>query len=76
MFLSCPLQQTILPCFCQHMQNATAFQSRLLSFYVPYVGDPLLLAARAQPCFLFLVTNVLMKVKDNQASVLQYCGAS
>lgn len=61
--------------FGQHMQNATALQSHLLSLYIPYLGDPLL-QPRAQPWFSFLVTNVLMKIKNkiSHASVFQYCG--
>lgn len=75
MFLSCPLQQTTLLWFGQHMKDVTAFQSHLLSLYIPYLGDPLL-EARAQSQFSFLVTKVFMKTKDqiNQASVFQYCG--
>lgn len=60
------------------MQNATAFQPHLLSFYAPYLGDPLLLEARVQSGFSLLVTSVLMKIKHkiNQTSVFQYCGPS
>lgn len=60
------------------MQNATAFQPHLLNFYAPSLGDPLVLEARVQSGFSFLITSVHMKIKQkiNQTSVFQYCGPS
>jgi len=45
------------------MQNVTAFQPYLLSLYIPYLRDPLIIEARAQSQFSFQVTTVLIKRK-------------